>query len=239
MRLGWFTCSPLFAERLERIGETSTQNPCGLGQTLVMALLTQWTFDGYIRWLCGLRTQYRHRRDFFLDCLAEEFELLPEPGTASGGPVDLLCAYPRRRSGSLEEKTRSVRPLLSFVPPSSGMFVWMKLYFGDVPDKRDESDGSVLTPERQFWERLTEAGVLVAPGWFFAPETHTEQGAGAPPPSEADRQIGHIRLSYTPSDVSGLLRLRWHCGLMGMIQMETTRQGVKIFGQTPREFCRV
>jgi aromatic amino acid aminotransferase I len=212
----------LFAERLERIGETSTQNPCGLGQTLVMALLAQWTFDGYIRWLRGLRTQYKHRRDFFVDCLAEEFELFPETGTAS------LCTLE-------EEKTR---PLLSFVPPSSGMFVWVKLYFGDVPDKSDESDGSVLTPERQFWECLTEAGVLVAPGWFFSPEIYTEQGPGAPL-SEADRKIGHIRLSFTPSDVSGLLRLRWHCGLMEMIQMETTRRGIKIFAQTLREFCRV
>ncbi|KAH9012428.1 PLP-dependent transferase [Lactarius pseudohatsudake] len=212
VRLGWFTCSPLFAERLERIGETSAQSPCGLGQALVAALLTQWTFDGYIRWLRGLRTQYQHRRDFLVDCLAEEFELFPAPDAASGGPAS-LCAY---RRGSLDEKTRTTRPLLSFVPPSSGMFVWVKLYFGDVPDKRDESDGSVLTPDRQFWEALAEARVLVAPGWFFLPA----ELRGAPP-AEADRQIGHVRLSYTPSD------------------MEATRRGIKIFAQTLREFCRV
>ncbi|KAH9009850.1 pyridoxal phosphate-dependent transferase [Lactarius deliciosus] len=213
VRLGWFTCSPLFAERLERIGETSAQNPCGLGQALVVALLTQWTFDGYIRWLRGLRTQYQHRRDFLLDCLAEEFELFPEPTiTTSGGPA-LLCAYPRGggSGGLLREKAR---PLLSFVPPSSGMFVWVKLHFGDVPDKRDESDGSVLTPDRQFWEKLAEAGVLVGPGWIFAP------ALGAPL-TEAERQTGHVRVSFTPSD------------------METTRRGIKIFAQTLREFCRV
>ena len=62
---------PPFAERLERIGEMSTQNPCGLSQALVMALLTEWTFDGYFCWLRGLRTQYKHRRDFFIDCLAQ------------------------------------------------------------------------------------------------------------------------------------------------------------------------
>ncbi|KAH9046759.1 pyridoxal phosphate-dependent transferase [Lactarius hengduanensis] len=214
VRLGWFTCSPLFAERLERIGETSAQNPCGLGQALVVALLTQWTFDGYVRWLRGLRTQYQHRRDFLVDCLAEEFELSPEPSitATSGGPA-LLCAYPRGSGsgGLLDEKAR---PLLSFVPPSSGMFVWVKLHFGDVPDKRDESDGSVLTPDRQFWEKLAEAGVLVGPGWIFAPTL------GAPP-TEADRQTGHVRVSYTPSD------------------METTRRGIKIFAQMLREFCRV
>ena len=114
------------------------------------------------------------------------------------------------------------------------MFVWVKLYFGDVPDKRDESDGSMVTPERQFWQRLAEAGVLVAPGWIFSPD---EQGSA--PPSEADRQIGHMRLSYTPSDVSaGLFSITaWRCRLIGMIQMEKTRRGIKIFAQMLREFC--
>ena len=197
VRLGWVTCSPLFAERLERMGETSTQSPCGLGQSLVVALLSQWTFDGYVRWLRGLRTQYKFRRDFFVDCLAEEFDLFPTRASAIPGrwaaavdgdeKIVLFSAY---RCG---EKTR---PLLSFVPPSAGMFVWVELYFGDIPDRTDE-DGTVLTPDRQFWIRLADAGVLAAPGWFFAPVSPTE--GGAPP---ADRQIGHMRFSYTPSDVS-------------------------------------
>jgi aromatic amino acid aminotransferase I len=203
MRLGWLTCSPLFVERLERIGETSSLAPCGLGQALLMALLSQWTFDGYIRWLRGLRTQYKFRRDFFIDCLAEEFDLVPTPAsavpggwaaTAANGDDDktvLLCAY---RCG---EKTR---PLLSFVSPSAGMFVWVELYFGDVPDRTDE-DGSVLTPERQFWIHLAKAGVIAAPGWVFSPVTPSEEG-GAPPADKEDRQIGHMRFSYTPSDVS-------------------------------------
>ena len=65
----------------------------------------------------------------------------------------LLCyAYPRE-SGDGIEKTRTVRrpqKLMSFVPPSSGMFVWVTLYFPDAPEKTDERDGSVLTPEQQF-----------------------------------------------------------------------------------------
>ena len=201
VRLGWLTCSPLFAERLERMGETSTQAPCGLGQSLVMALLTQWTFDGYVRWLRGLRTQYTLRRDFFVDCLAEEFDLVPTPASAVPGgwsaavangndEMVIFCAY---RCGE------KARPLLSFVPPSAGMFVWIELYFGDVPDRTDE-DGSVLTPDRQFWVRLADAGVLAAPGWIFSPVALTEEGGA--PPSKEDRQIGHMRFSYTPSDVS-------------------------------------
>jgi len=216
VRLGWFTCSPLFAERLERIGETSTQSPCGLGQALVMGLLAQWTFEGYVRWLRGIRTQYKLRRDFFIDCLSDEFDLFPTPASAipgawaaSGDNVMALSGYVR--GSTKKEKTRR---LLSFVPPTAGMFVWIELYFGDVPDESDE-DGSVLTPERQFWERLANAGVLAAPGWFFSPVVDQTLRY------DADRQVGHLRLSYTPSD------------------METTRRGVKIFAQTLREFSRV
>ncbi len=208
MRLGWVTCHPLFAERLERIGETSSQSPCGLGQALVVALLSQWTFDGYVRWLRGLRVQYKFRRDFFINCLAEEFDLTPSPASAisggwaaavAGGDQMVLSAYRRG-----EEKSR---PLLSFVPPSAGMFVWVELYFGDVPDKTDEEDGSVLTPERQFWLRLVDAGLLTAPGWFFSPAKDA-QGSVVPSFGKESRQVGHLRLSYTPSDVSFLSFLR-------------------------------
>ena len=84
------------------------------------------------------------------------------------------------------------------------MFVWVTLYFPDAPEKTDERNGSVLTPEQQFWKRLADADVLVAPGWFFAPDTHAGRGA---PPAEATRQIGHVRMSFTTSDVSADLFL--------------------------------
>jgi aromatic amino acid aminotransferase I len=31
-RLGWFTCNPMFAERLERFAEISTEGPSGFSQ---------------------------------------------------------------------------------------------------------------------------------------------------------------------------------------------------------------
>jgi DNA-binding transcriptional MocR family regulator len=148
----------------------------------------------------------------------------------------VLSAYPR--GSAVKEKTR---PLLSFVPPSAGMFVWVQLYFGDVPDKTDEEDGSVITPERQFWYRLIDAGVLIAPGWIFSPSPAEAVAL----PGGADRQFGHMRLSYTPPDVSGSFsRTVRSCLLTGAApfrspQMETTRRGVNIFAQTLREFCRV
>jgi aromatic amino acid aminotransferase I len=66
MRLDWFTCSPLFAERLERIGENSTQAPCGLGQVLLARMNFRWlTYAGCVVYA------------IFVDCLAEEFDLIP------------------------------------------------------------------------------------------------------------------------------------------------------------------
>lgn len=145
----------------------------------------------------GLREEYKLRRDFFVDCLAEEFDLIPTPpsaipdgwaSAAAGGDYMVLSAYRRG------EKSR---PLLSFVPPSAGMFVWVESYFGDIPDKTDDEDGSVLTPERQFWIRVIEAGLLTAPGWIFSPAD-----VSVLPLGKESRQIGHFRLSFTPVDVS-------------------------------------
>ena len=53
-RLGWTTCNPVFAERLERANESSTQAASGMSQALVGSLLAeQWGYSGYLRWLKG------------------------------------------------------------------------------------------------------------------------------------------------------------------------------------------
>ncbi|KAI0278621.1 pyridoxal phosphate-dependent transferase [Russula aff. rugulosa BPL654] len=212
IRLGWFTCSPLFAERLERIGEVSTHAPCGLGQVLVAALLSQWTFDSHLRWLRGLREQYKLRRDFFVDCLAEEFDLIPTPASTISGGWAAAVAGGDHMVLSAYRRGEKSRPLLSLVPPS-------RVY---VPDKTDEEDGSVLTPERQFWIRLIKAGVLTAPGWVFSPTAYAELGGSVSPLGEEGRQVGHLRFSYTPTNVSG-----------------DNAPGINIFARTLREFSRV
>jgi aromatic amino acid aminotransferase I len=38
-RLGWLTCNPLFAERIERLAETSTAAPCGFAQVLIVLVI--------------------------------------------------------------------------------------------------------------------------------------------------------------------------------------------------------
>lgn len=197
-RLGWHTCNPLFAERLERQGETSAQAPCGFGQSLVTQLLMTWKYDGYIRWLHGLAVQYKARRDFFIDCLADEFHFEPSSSEISFWKgCQVFDAYPKQSGKRLfmSEKGLGTK-LFSFVPPSSGMFIWIQIHFENHPTYRsrhaDEPDERL---EMQLWTKIAEAGVLVSPGWFFAADTEN------PPTDEVE---GHFRISFSNSDFESL-----------------------------------
>ncbi|KAI0310919.1 PLP-dependent transferase [Amylostereum chailletii] len=209
-RLGWFTCAPLFAERLERVGETSTQSPCGLGQALIMKLLETWTFDGYVRWLQGIRTQYKLRRDFFVDLFGEAFELQTSAGaTGPWAGCKVYTAYAKAQGGLFVREKAPRKALFSFVPPSAGMFVWIKLEFGQHPKRlRGEEEDKSL--EQQFWEQLADAGVLTAPGWFFS-------AAGEVDGSATD---GHLRVSFSNAET------------------EDARRGIQIFAKTLTEFFK-
>ncbi|TFY78193.1 hypothetical protein EWM64_g5817 [Hericium alpestre] len=222
VRLGWFTCNPLFVERLERHGETTTQSPCGLGQSLVAKLLESWTYEGYIRWLRGLRMQYKLRRDLFVDLLSDEFDLRESVGTRAQGPWERCTVYtayakPRGRALPWMSEKHAAKPLFSFVPPSSGMFVWVALHFDSHPARRggrgtfDETD----TLEMQMFTKLAEAGVLTAPGWFFAADKEDGQ-------MPADPNVeGHMRMSFSNAE------------------FEEMKRGVAIFAETLRKFFEV
>jgi aromatic amino acid aminotransferase I / 2-aminoadipate transaminase len=69
--------------------------------------------------LSGLGAEYTRRRNFFLDCLVENFHL--EPGSSSKGGFkgfDVYFASINKEKG----------PIFSFIPPTSGMFVWVSLH---------------------------------------------------------------------------------------------------------------
>ncbi|EJD35333.1 PLP-dependent transferase [Auricularia subglabra TFB-10046 SS5] len=172
-RLGWYTCSPLFAERFERQAETSTQNPNGFGQALVATLLCeQWGgVDDYLRWLRGLRAQYTMRRDFTVDCFAAAFTLSEhfEDGVAK------LIGSARQGETTLFE----------FIPPVGGMFIWIKLHLHNHPAAAENalSDQQIDEIERALWTELAEEGLLVTPGWYF----NAAQLQGK----------GHFRIAYS------------------------------------------
>jgi len=215
-RMGWFTCNPLFAERLERQGETSTAAPCGFSQSLITQLISkQWGFKKFVRWLQGLQTQYTIRRDFFVDCIFDEFELRPnsDPALAAsfGAGQPVLTAYKKTQGNQeMQEKAAAAKtPLFSFVPPTAGMFVWLKFHLKeDATSGSDEPEGETI--DEKVWNDLAEHGLLVVPGLVFA--AVPEDGSSAQNTDFARDEM-NFRLSFS------------------MGKMEDMKSGVKILAQ--------
>lgn len=96
---------------------------------MVASLLLKWHYDGYIRWLRALQLQYTQRRDHFIDALVKEFDLRIVKGREGySAGCDVYNAYAKPRKGLFSEKTSiNDQALFSFVPPTSGMFVWVRI----------------------------------------------------------------------------------------------------------------
>lgn len=73
IRTGWIACNALFAERLCRLGESSTQSPNNVGQAILTSYLSpeHWGIGGFMRWMYAVRLEYQMKRDYFIDCLAK------------------------------------------------------------------------------------------------------------------------------------------------------------------------
>ncbi|VDC08029.1 unnamed protein product [Peniophora sp. CBMAI 1063] len=186
LRLGWFTTSPLFAERLERVGEVATQAPNGLGTAVVGGLLREWTQDGFIRWLRGVRALYTVRRDYFVDALYDTFDVERSVVTEKTDGRDVCVAY-AKQNGMREKGVR--RPLFEFIPPTSGLFIWLKVAF--PPYLRHRYHNSKESLEMLFWTSLADNGVVFSPGNFFS---YVGKGAEDVPDFNAE---GHYRISFS------------------------------------------
>ena len=78
----------------------------------------------------GLCVQYTQRRDFFIDCLVEKFHIEIVPVTQETrfmGSERYAASEKFPVTWYNSEKTQKRRTLFSFVPPSSGMFVWVSM----------------------------------------------------------------------------------------------------------------
>lgn len=162
LRLGFFVANPTFTERLLRASEVETQDPSGLSQAVVLSLLRSWGQEGYLRWMEGVRTRYQERRDWMVAALARSFELVPAGRCDDVPGAQGLVGYLRTRDG---EKRRV--PVMEFVPPTGGMFIWAKFYLGSNPGfGKLLGQGNSLDPERAFgkqlWEDLTDELVSAA-----------------------------------------------------------------------------
>lgn len=76
----------------------------------------------------ALRIQYSQRRDFLVDCLIKEFDVHPATGTANfrQNAVVYYASLKQKRFFMQEKHSPTV---LSFIPPTAGMFVWVNTCF--------------------------------------------------------------------------------------------------------------
>ncbi|GAA5913545.1 uncharacterized protein JCM6883_004449 [Sporobolomyces salmoneus] len=187
-RLGFTVASPLIAERLEKANESSTQSASGFSQALVGKLLAEeWGLKGYLRWLKGIKAQYRDRRDLMVDLLVDstnaglETRHSSSSSDASNGMYELYTSTGRDEKGfSLVrtggEKENGGKKILSFVAPEGGMFIWLRIHFSQHPSYGRLSLSYLL---QSLWTDLAEHSVLVAPGSMFS-------GRSFPPPIPTD-----------------------------------------------------
>lgn len=170
-RLGWITAQPAFIERIQRITETSTQQPSGFVQSLVAELLlgpshatkntsrgqeklsTGWQMDGWIRWVEGLRGNYERRMQTMCQIL--------EDGKYT-------ISHRRMSSASDEFEIISKTQMYDFDFPMAGMFVWMRIHYELHPLYKKVEH---LRLSQALWVFLTteKYKVLLAPGSIFSP----------------------------------------------------------------------
>lgn len=201
-RLGWITSSPIFVERLTRIAEASTQAPSGFATAMTITMLNTWGWDGYMRWLRGIKAAYKMRRDWMCDALADQFHLEFDDGALNPLVRDTaglgrgFTAYAKHPTGSAEAKWDEKRgvvssrgtPLCSFIPPTAGMFIFLAVHLDQHPDYHllgNDADDVLMG---KLWRELAEHLVLFAPGiGFDSKGPHNIGGKG----------VGYFRISYS------------------------------------------
>ena len=167
--------------------------PNGIGQAMIAKLLLDWGFDGYIRWLRGIKATYAMRRDwmvrgFILECYRLFSELVLKRQTLFFPQCDLLestfdlefdqklpiskditwvNAYEKQsliprgeKQGFFGDEKKTRKPLLSFVPPSAGMFVWVAVHLDRHRDFKKIEDEGKGDPNKvlvgKLWTKLAE-----------------------------------------------------------------------------------
>ena len=219
-RLGFITAQPQFIERLLRITETSTQQPSGFVQSMIAELVVGppskhdrdgresdpparggaedgrgWRFEGWVRWLEGLRGNYERRMNAMCDVLEAGRDVVKAGRRRSldaAVGVDWagsLCRDPDIRSSKLAwdeemcvvddeewsvvEKTR----IYDFVRPMGGMFTWVRFDFTSHPLASKVPHARLSRALWVFW--TTKAyRVLISPGTIFAPTPEVRDNDG-------------------------------------------------------------
>lgn len=96
---------------------------------MVTQLLTeQWGLGGYVRWLRGIRTNYTIRRDTLLDAVMDKFDITLASGSGyREGAVVYDVRFKQSVGPALTAAEKKLPKVMSFVPPTGGMFLWIEV----------------------------------------------------------------------------------------------------------------
>lgn len=145
---------------------------------MTTAMLNKYTFDGYIRWLRGIKALYKMRRNWLCDTFEDVFHIEFEDNTNGvisnqlvrevfeGMGRGVTC-YAKPAPGSTRNKwdekkgIESVHgpALVSFIPPTAGMFVWLAIHVDQHPDyKQLQAKGEDATRVlmEKLWHELAD-----------------------------------------------------------------------------------
>ncbi|KIX09611.1 uncharacterized protein Z518_00691 [Rhinocladiella mackenziei CBS 650.93] len=178
-RLGWITAQPEVVERIQRITETSTQQPSGFVQSLIAELImgpspngdagkggskdgSGWKVDGWVRWLEGLRGNYERRMQLMSSILEDGKYLIQDAHRRSS--VSVTEDDDDDGDYQVLHKTQ----LYDFAYPMAGMFLWMRAHYETHP-LFDRVDHERLA--RALWIFMTTEPylILISPGSIFCP----------------------------------------------------------------------
>jgi len=152
-------------------------------------MLNKYTFDGYIRWLRGIKALYKMRRNWLCDAFEDQFHLEFEEnanGVISNQLVrevfkglgrGVTC-YAKPTAGSALQRWDEKKgvqsalgpALVSFIPPTAGMFVWLAIHIDQHPDYRQlEAKGEDATRVlmEKLWHELADNLVCPLPLFYY------------------------------------------------------------------------
>lgn len=171
------------------------------------------------------------RRNQFIKSLADAFEVTPAPRLATGmwSGCDVLVASEKiLSSGTTDEKRVFGRKqYFSYVPPAAGMFIWIKVHFAEHPAvlRGDEDE---LTLEMKLFIALAEAGVLIAPGWYFSADSSENH--------DEEHGQGHYRIAFSHASVSCHITCSVSAPLKVCPQPEEMKKACDVFADVLYQF---
>ncbi|WWD16927.1 hypothetical protein CI109_101359 [Kwoniella shandongensis] len=195
-RLGWFTCNSVFAERLLRGTEVQTQHPSGFSQVSSEYIFSADSPGNHRsvappvgnQRIFGMGHQPEGAIPSAQGLDATHFDLVPADQTDIPGALGVVAFAKNDRS----------KPLLSFVPPRGGMFLWCNVHYSSNPafiKLAETSDDPESDYERTFWQTLADDLVLVTPGWYYQPWMGDEFRSTKS--REGKPGMGHFRLAFS------------------------------------------